>query len=60
MSNIFTVWALKGESSCTDAESSEREVMTSLSGDLRIAELVDQNMMVTMHIPKSLFAEIFR
>ncbi len=38
----------------------EAFMLTSLAGDLRIAEVVDQNMMVTMHIPKSLFAEILR
>ena len=32
-------------------------MLTSLAGDLRIAEVVDRNMMVTMHIPKSLFTE---
>lgn len=37
---------------------SEAFMLTSLAGDLRIAEVVDQNMMVTMHIPKSLFGEI--
>ena len=33
---------------------SEAYMLTSLAGDLRIAEVVDQNMLVTMHIPKSL------
>ena len=36
---------------------SQAYMLTSLAGDLRIAEVVDQNMMVTMHIAKSLFAE---
>jgi acetamidase/formamidase len=34
---------------------SEAYMLTSLAGDLRIAEVVDQNMMVTMHIRKSIF-----
>ncbi|MDT8401310.1 MAG: acetamidase/formamidase family protein [Bacteroidales bacterium] len=36
---------------------SEAYMLTSLAGDLRIAEVVDQNMMVTMHIAKSVFSE---
>lgn len=35
---------------------SEAFMLTSLAGDLRIAEVVDQNMMVTMHIDKGIFA----
>lgn len=35
----------------------EAYMLSSLAGDLRIAEVVDRNMMVTMHIPKSLFTE---
>ena len=33
----------------------EAYMLTSLAADLKIAEVVDQNMLVTMHIPKSLF-----
>lgn len=36
---------------------SEAYMLTSLAGDLRIAEVVDRNMMVTMHIKKSIFKE---
>ena len=36
---------------------SEAYMLTSLAADLRIAEVVDQNMMVTMHIPKSVFTD---
>jgi len=36
---------------------SEAYMLTSLAGDLRIAEVVDQNMLVTMHIAKKVFSE---
>jgi len=36
---------------------SEAYMLTSLAGDLRIAEVVDGNMLVTMHISKSIFQE---
>jgi len=36
---------------------SEAYMLTSLAGDLKIAEVVDQNMMVTMHIAKAVFSE---
>jgi acetamidase/formamidase len=40
-----------------DLSRSEAFMLTSLSGDLRIAEVVDKNMMVTMHIKKSIFKD---
>ena len=36
---------------------SEAYMLTSLAGDLSIAEVVDQNMLVTMHIAKAVFTE---
>ncbi len=36
---------------------SEAYMLTSLAADLKIAEVVDENMLVTMHIPKSIFSK---
>ena len=37
---------------------SEAYMLTSLAGDLRIGEVVDGNMLVTMHISKSIFQKL--
>ncbi len=50
--NTYMIDYLEGEYGLSR---SEAYMLTSLAGDLRIAEVVDQNMMVTMHIKKSVF-----
>lgn len=52
--NTYMIDYLEGEYGLSR---SEAYMLTSLAGDLRIAEVVDQNMMVTMHIKKSIFQE---